>query len=295
MKDKQEKLFKRRSHKMKAVKFVQSIVLIAVIGFVFSSGVSAQVDGENKVKNGEKIAKNGNPSDKDNKVKSTNSDLTNDKEEKDPKSADSQKDDDAEKVVSYYNNYLSEYKLGPNDIISVEVFGQCPDYCRTALTVPPTAKISYPLIREGVFVGGRTTLQVQDEITKALDEYIIEPKVTVTLVKAGSARYAVMGKVGVPGVRIMDRRLSINEAILEAGGLAKGASKKKVFLARFSPQGFLERKEVDLEAIERGKIPTVFLQPGDQVFVGEKGFTWGKFFNVIEKVSFARILFGSPF
>jgi polysaccharide export outer membrane protein len=276
---------------MKAVKFFQNIALVALIGLIFSNGVLAQVtDGENKVKNGEKIAKNGNTEKTDENNLEPKKSLTGQEDK-----TDEEEDQDATEVVSYYNNYLSEYKLGPNDIISVEVFGQCPDYCRTALTVPPTAKVSYPLIREGVFVGGRTTVQVQDAITKALDEYIIDPKVTVTLVKAGSARYAVMGKVGVPGVRIMDRKVSINEAILEAGGLAKGADKKKVFLARFTPQGFLERKEVDLEGIERGKIPTIFLQPGDQVIVGEKGFTWGKFFSVLERASFARILFGSPF
>ncbi len=42
-------------------------------------------------------------------------------------------------VLPYYNNYLSEYRLGPNDVISVEVFGQCPDYCKENITVPPTA------------------------------------------------------------------------------------------------------------------------------------------------------------
>ncbi|NNE67989.1 MAG: hypothetical protein HKN33_15615 [Pyrinomonadaceae bacterium] len=198
-------------------------------------------------------------------------------------------------IVSYYSNYLEEYRLGPQDIISVEVFGQCPDYCRTNVVVPPTARVSYPLLREGVFVGGRTVTEVADDITKQLEEYIIDPKVTVTLMRAGSARYAVMGKVGVPGVRIMERRISINEAILEAGGLAKGASKKKVYLARFSPDGYMTKEQVDLVAIERGKSPTIFLKPGDQVIVGEKGFTWNKLLNVLGQASAARILFGSPF
>ena len=72
-------------------------------------------------------------------------------------------------------------------------------------------------------------------------------------------------------------------------------NKKKVFIARFNPQGFYEKRQVDLIAIERGKIPTVFLRPGDQVFVGEKGFTWSKVLGVLERVSAARILFGSPF
>lgn len=209
--------------------------------------------------------------------------------------SDDPEDSEVKQISAYYTNYLVEYRLGPQDIISVEVFGQCPDYCKRDVVVPPTARMSYPLIREGVFVGGKTVEQVAAEITKNLEEYIIDPKVTVTLMRPGSARYAVMGKVGAPGVRIMERRISINEAILEAGGLAKGASKDKVYIARFSPEGLMSREQVDLEAIEGGKIPTIFLKPGDQVLVGEKGFTWSKVFNVIGQVSAARILFGSPF
>jgi len=204
-------------------------------------------------------------------------------------------DIETERIVNYYSNYLEEYRLGPQDIISVEVFGQCPDYCRMDVMVPPTARMSYPLIRDGVFVGGKTVTQVADEITKRLEEYIIDPKVTVTLSRAGSARYAVMGKVGVPGVRVMERRISINEAILEAGGLSKGANKNKIYLARFTPEGFMTQEQIDLVAIERGKVPTIFLKPGDQIIVGEKGFTWSKLLNVIGKASAARILFGSPF
>ncbi len=155
--------------------------------------------------------------------------------------------------------------------------------------------MSYPLIREGIMVGGKTVEEVAADITKRLEEYIIDPKVTVSLVRPGSARYAVMGKVGVPGVRIMDRRISINEALLEAGGFAKGASKEKVYLARYTPDGYFSKEQIDIKAIEQGKIPTVFLKPGDQVLVGEKGFTWNKLLNVLGQASAARILFGSPF
>ena len=45
-------------------------------------------------------------------------------------------------ILPYYDNYLKEYRLGPSDMISVEVFGQCPDYCKTGITVPPNARIS---------------------------------------------------------------------------------------------------------------------------------------------------------
>lgn len=198
-------------------------------------------------------------------------------------------------VLNYYSNYLKEYRLGPNDVISVEVFGQCPDYCKTGITVPPTARISYPLVREGVLVGGRTVEQVADEITKKLDEYIIDPKVTVTLEKAMSARYSVMGKVNTPGIRVLDRKVSLYEAVIEAGGVAKNGNKKKIALVRFDNQGRLTRQEVDLAAIESGKAPMIYLNPGDQVFVPGKGFTIDTFFDTLGKISAVRLLFGSPF
>ena len=198
-------------------------------------------------------------------------------------------------VISYYNNYLSEYRLGPNDVVSVEVFGQCPDYCIKDISVPPTAKISYPLIRGGVQVGGKTVEQIEEEITKKLDEYIIEPKVTVTLVKAMSARYSVMGKVTTPGIRVMDRKVSLYEAIIESGGVLKTGNKKKIALIRFNDKGTLSRESVDLEAIEKGKVPMIYLNPGDQVFVPGKGFTIESVFQVLDKVSLVRLLFGSPF
>ena len=198
-------------------------------------------------------------------------------------------------VFAYYQNYLTEYRLGPNDVISVEVFGQCPDYCKDNINVPPTAKISYPLIRDGVFVGGRTIEQVQEEITKKLDEYIIDPKVTVTLVKAMSARYSVMGKVSTPGIRVMDRKVSLYEAVMEAGGVLKDGNRKKISLIRFNAQGGLSKQEVNLSDIESGKAPMIYLNPGDQVFVPGKGFTIDTVFQVMERVSLVRLLFGSPF
>ena len=273
---------------MKAVKLVQNFMLVVTFGLILAGGVFAQgeTDVKEPEKEPEKIAQ-ADPSKDPAGTKTAEKDNANQDDDDDVK--------EAEKIGQYYNNYLAEYRLGPNDIVSIEVFGQCPDYCRTDALVPPTARMSYPLIREGIFVGGKTVEEVADDVTKRLEEYIIDPKVTVTLVRPGSARYAVMGKVNSPGVRIMDRKISINEAIMDAGGIAKDGSKKKVFIARVSPEGFYSTEEVDLVGIEEGKIPTMFLKPGDQVFVGDKGLTFGKVLETIGKMSALRILFGSPF
>ncbi len=204
--------------------------------------------------------------------------------------------DEEKAILPVYQNYLTDYRLGPKDIISIDVFGQCPNYCIESKTVPPNGKVSYPLIGS-VFVAGKTTDQIEAEIKKRLDEYIIEPSVSVTLEQAMSARYSVLGKVAAPGVRVMDRKVSVYEAIVESGGVLKEGDEKRIVVFSYTPQGFLEQKVVDLSLIKTGKVQPIFLQPGDQVFVPDAKFkfnlsTIGK---ILEKASIVRLFMGSPF
>ncbi len=292
---------------MKAVKSVQTIGFILLCALVFTHGISAQSE---TLKPLEKIAQTKSKPDAGEETKKGKEKPKKPKKNKKNKEAapapqptpeavndDSSLPEVEAAVLPYYTNYLTEYRLGPNDVISVEVFGQCPDYCKTGVIVPPTARISYPLIREGILVGGKTTLQVQDEITKKLDEFIIDPKVSVNLDKAMSARYSVLGKVAAPGVRIMDRKVSLYEAITESGGILKDGDKKRVTLYRMNAQGRLAPQTINVLEIERGKADMVYLNPGDQIFVPDQGFKLNvnTVFKILEKASVARLLFGSPF
>src|SRR5215218_9684514 len=155
-------------------------------------------------------------------------------------------------ILPYYNNYLREYHLGPEDVISVEVFGQA-NYSKSGIVVPPTSKISYPLIPGGVFVGGKTVDEVAVDIKKKLDEYIIDPQVMVTLDKVGSARFSVLGKVATPGVKVMSRRYNLYEAIAEAGGIEKEGDKKRVLLVRMNAAGGFTQTVIDMGKVVNGK------------------------------------------
>jgi polysaccharide export outer membrane protein len=198
-------------------------------------------------------------------------------------------------IVPYYNNFLKDYRLGPEDVISVDVFNQ-PRYSKANITVPPDGRISFPLIAEGIRVVGKTTQQVQAEIQKKLDEYIIDPQVTVYLDKAMSARYSVLGDVGKPGVMVMTRRVSVMEAIAEAGGVLPTGDKKKIVILRRKGDGALHPIFVNLSAVEKGKAREVaYLAPGDQVFVpGNRLKSIQQLLQFIPVLSFGRI-FGLPF
>jgi polysaccharide export outer membrane protein len=204
-----------------------------------------------------------------------------------------QRSEEEAAIIPYYNNFLSHYRLGPEDVISVSVFGE-ERYSKAGIVIPPDGRISYYLIKGGVLVAGKTTEQVGDEIAHHLNEFIIEPKVTVSLEKAQSMRYAVLGEVGQPGVRLMTRRLSVYEALLEAGGVLGTGNKKKVVLVRYGADRKLEPRVIDISAIEKGRAPDdVFLSAGDQIFVpGNRMKTVNKVLELLPVISFARIFTG---
>ncbi len=189
-------------------------------------------------------------------------------------------------LQDYYKSLRAvEYRLGPEDTISVTVFGQ-DKYSRANITVPPDGRIGLPLIQEGVQVIGKTPQEVQDEVSKKLEEFIIDPKVTVTLDKAASARYGIIGNVSAPGAKIMTRRMTLFQAIVEAGGVLSTGNKEKVVLLRFKEDGQPLPIIFDLKAYEKGKSKQemVYLVPGDTIVVP------GKSFSVKDLDSWMRIL-----
>lgn len=291
---------------MRTVNLIRNASIISVVCFAFTLGVFAQTKiDEGKVMIIKKSDKQPEPTPtpteevKETAVEPKTSDaqVVSEPNDEPPKLKDEvAKTDEEKEILPIYQNYLSDYRLGPKDVISIEVFGQCPAYCIEGKAVPPNAKISYPLIGS-VFVAGKTTEQIEAEIKKRLDEYIIEPSVSVTLEQAMSARYSVLGKVAAPGVRIMDRKVSVYEAIIESGGVLKEGDEKRITIFSYTPQGTLEQKTINLADVKLGKAQMIYLQPGDQVFVPDAKFKFNlaSIGKILEKASIFRLLLGSPF
>lgn len=196
-------------------------------------------------------------------------------------------------VVPYYNNFFTTYRLGPEDVISVNVFNQ-DRYSRSGITVPPSGRISLSLIPGGIFVNGKTVDEVAELIKKKYDEYIIDPQVTVSLDKAASYRYSVIGDVGQPGIRLMNHRLTVTEALAEAGGVLATGNKSGVVVLRRQANGILSPIAVNVSQIYKGKAAdSIYLVPGDQIVVpGNKLKTFQKIMSFASVLSFARIFTG---
>jgi polysaccharide export outer membrane protein len=198
-----------------------------------------------------------------------------------------------EAIVPYYNNFFTTYRLGPEDVISVTVFGQ-DRYSKSGITVPPSGRISLALIPDGIFVNGKTVDQVAELVKKRYDEFIIDPQVSVSLDRAGSYRYSVIGDVAQPGIKLMSRRLSVTEALSEAGGVLQTGNRSKVFVLRRQANGTLTPIPVNVSAIYKGQAPdSIYLVPGDQVVV--PGNTLKKLQTIMgftQVLTFARLFTG---
>ena len=134
-------------------------------------------------------------------------------------------------------------------MISVSVFNQ-DRYSRNGIIIPPSGRVSLALIPGGVFVNGKTVDEVSEIIKKRYDEYIIDPQVTVSLDKAASYRYSVMGDVGQPGIRLMSHRMTVTEALAEAGGVTGTGDRSKVVVRR-QPNGVLASIPVNIDNLQR--------------------------------------------
>jgi len=126
------------------------------------------------------------------------------------------------------------YRLGSEDVIEFKVYKE-PDLTTTA-TVRPDGMISLPLIGE-IQAAGKTTPELEKEITLKLRESLEDPVVSVVAKEINSPKISVQGEVRKPDVFPIRQRMTVLQAIALAGGLTQFAKKDRVFVLRIGPSG----------------------------------------------------------
>ena len=163
--------------------------------------------------------------------------------------------DDGEQVQGYL--------LQPGDVMQVSVWKE-PDLSRD-LVVSPDGYISLPLVGM-IAVTGKSVKGLNDEITLRLSEYIPDPSVTVSLLKAAGNLYYVVGKVNRPGQYPMLGPTSVLQALSMAGGMTTFASENQVKIIRPGQDEAIPFRYDDMadgENLEQN----VILKSGDVVLV----------------------------
>jgi len=124
---------------------------------------------------------------------------------------------------------LDTYRIGPEDVLEISVWRE--DTLKREALVRPDGGLSYPLIGE-VQAAGKTIHGVRQEIASRLERFIPDPVVSVAILKVGSQRIYVIGRVNKPGEFSIGRYVDVLQALSMAGGLTPFAESNDIRVMR---------------------------------------------------------------
>ena len=164
------------------------------------------------------------------------------------------------------------YVLSANDQIAVEVFGE--EDLRTNSRLNGEGNLSLPLLGS-VRLAGLTLTQAAARLTELYGkDYLVNPKVNVTLVGYAKRRFTVLGQVNRPGSYEMPEGspsgIDLLEAIAMAGGYTRIAAPERTSVRRQTDAGEQVLRVNGKQAAKGGASFRVV--PGDTITIGESIF-----------------------
>jgi protein involved in polysaccharide export with SLBB domain len=165
------------------------------------------------------------------------------------------------------------YILSPTDQVTVEVFGE--DDLRTSGRLNPEGNLSVPLLGS-IHLAGLTLTQAASKLTELYSrDYLVNPKVNVTLLSYAKRRFSILGQVNRPGsIEMPDSSpegIDLLEAVALAGGYTRIASPERITVRRQNASGDHVFK-VNAKRFTKGKGGGFLVEPGDTITVGESIF-----------------------
>jgi protein involved in polysaccharide export with SLBB domain len=171
-------------------------------------------------------------------------------------------------------NAPTGYVLRSNDQVAVEVFGE--DDLRTNTRLNGEGNLSLPLLGS-VHLAGLTLAQAASKITELYGrDYLVNPRVNITLVGYAKRRFTILGQVNRPGSYEMPEGnpdgVDLLEAIAMAGGYSRIAAPERISVRRRSNSGDDEILRVDAKRLAKRGGESFQVRPGDTVTVAESLF-----------------------
>lgn len=162
------------------------------------------------------------------------------------------------------------YTLTAGDQVAVEVFGE--DDLRTSGRLTPEGNLTVPLLGS-IHLAGLTPTQAASKVTELYSrDYLVNPKINVTLVSYGSRRFTMLGQINRPGIFEMSPDgIDLLEAVAMAGGYTRIAAPERITVRRHTASGDQILK-VNAKRFTKGKGGGFRVEPGDTITVGESIF-----------------------
>jgi protein involved in polysaccharide export with SLBB domain len=162
--------------------------------------------------------------------------------------------------------------LKPNDVILVKVYQE--DDLETKIAIDRDGLVALPLLGT-VQLGNRTpeqaTALIRDLYAK---NYLVNPRVSLTLLEHAKERFTVMGQVQRPGTYEFPDGQSLNllQGIAMAGGYTRMGAPSKVSLQRLqNGQPAIFPLNADQMSKDKKAKPFVIM-PDDIIIIGERVF-----------------------
>ena len=203
------------------------------------------------------------------------------------------------KNVTYFQNkdqidltlskQLYDAKIMPKDILQIQVFSMTPEASEpfnllkgssasTSTTntnqnsvynylVDNDGTIVMPIIGT-VQVGGLGMREAEQLIKSKIQPYLSESENVVVHVRMMNYKYAVLGGVNAPGLySTQNEKVSILEAIAQAGDLTTFAYRDRIFLIRENAEGQKEYHQLNINDANIVSSPYFYLQQNDVIYV----------------------------
>lgn len=193
--------------------------------------------------------------------------------------ADSRRPDDgnsrpegiSREVIEYdFSDERDEYLLGPNDSLNIFVVGH-PEMSSQRVNL---GELSGTVIQKDGFVympvlgkvkaAGMTLVEFRTRLLEEAAKYLVDPQLSVDILRFESQKFFVLGEVGGPGAFPVDG----DTTLLEAIGLARGVNDEGNLEAAYFVRGG-EIMPINLaDVLLRGDVSrNVFMRAGDVIFV----------------------------
>lgn len=162
-----------------------------------------------------------------------------------------------------------EYRVAPGDVLDISVWG-IDELQAKEIIVRPDGKLAFPLAGE-IQVAGLTPVDLTSTITTKLSDYVVDPKVTVNILKYHTTRIYVLGEIAKPGLYELEKQHNVLDALGAAGSYTRDAAKKKIFIIRKGSADKPERINL-LNLLEKGDMTQNYaLNDGDVVYLSKNG------------------------
>jgi polysaccharide biosynthesis/export protein len=196
-------------------------------------------------------------------------------------------------IIFSVNNVFAQkqgYIIKKGDVLDVVVM-EHPEFSLSGITVLPDGYIQYPGLGS-LKASGISSRQLTDSLKVALEQFVVNPIVTIFIRKIQNEQVNIYGYVNRPGQYQLFEGIDLFSAIGLAGGLKSFRKVKSVTIIRADRQV----EELDIRKYFSGnlkdiEIPVVYA--GDTIYIKDpKEFNWAKLTFFMSLLNTAAVFVG---